>query len=344
MKRITQTTIFFLTIFALVLGVGAQERKKLSAEESGKYVVSAKAGIVSIVDGDVMVKSGKEDWRPLLEGDELKPADIIKTGADGRIEILLNPGSYLRMAENSQLNFKTLTSFNLQMRLANGTAILEASAVDTAIKFATPQYEFKITRAGLYRFTADASGHSALLIRKGKVTVAGADVKDGKKVIVASNAPPAIQAFDKKAEDSFDTWSKTRAKTILAANKQLSDKRMRASLLSSASYRGLWVYDPWARLYTFLPGSWGFNSPYGGGYSRCNPYWYNNPTYNWGGNGGWGNGSGTGNGSGIGSGSGTGSGGATGGGTGSSVGRTIDNIPVSGSRSVGRISNKNIDN
>src|SRR4029079_15405456 len=101
---------------------------------TGRYVVSAKAGIVSIIDGEVSVKSDKGDWRPLLEGDEVKPADLVKTGVTSRIEILLNPGTYLRIAENSQLNFKAVTSVNLQMRLMSGAAILEAGVIDTAIK------------------------------------------------------------------------------------------------------------------------------------------------------------------------------------------------------------------
>ena len=344
MKRITQVTIMLVTILACVLTAGAQERKKLSADEMGKYVVSAKAGIVSIIDGDVSIKSGKTDWRPLLEGDELKPADVIKTGATGRVEILLNPGTYLRIAENSQFDFQTITSVNLQMKLQSGAAILEAGVIETPIRFATPQYEFKIIRSGLYRFSSNVSGQSALFVRKGKMNVAGVDVKDGKKVVVTDNVPPAIEAFDKKSEDDFDIWSKGRAKTIIAANKQLSDKRMRASLVSSI-YNGLWVYDPWARIYTFLPGTLGFSSPYGGGYSRCNPYWYNNPTYGWGGGQTWGGGSGTS----AGSGGGRGSGGSTGGGTTGSgagnlggSGRTNDGIPVSGGR-PGRISSKDID-
>lgn len=322
MRRITQTTIMLVTILACVLTAGAQERKELSADEMGKYVVSAKAGIVSIIDGDVSIKSDKSDWRPLLEGDELKPADVIKTGVSGRVEILLNPGTYLRIAENSQYDFQTITSLNLQMKLLSGAAIVEAGVIETPIKFATPQYEFTITRSGLYRFSSNSSGQSALFVRKGKVNVAGVDVKDGKKVLVTDNAPPAVEAFDKKAEDDFDTWSKGRAKTIIAANKQLSDKRMRASLVSSI-YNGLWVYDPWSRIYTFLPGTWGFNSPYGGGYSRCNPYWYNNPSYGWGGY----NGN---NGGGIGSGTSAGNGGGTG--SGSSTGRNkpINNDNIDG--------------
>jgi hypothetical protein len=338
-----------MTSLACVLTAVAQERKKLSADEMGKYVVSAKAGIVSIIDGDVSIKRDKSDWRPLLEGDELKPADVIKTGATGRVEILLNPGTYLRIAENSQFDFQTITSLNLQMKLLNGAAILEAGVIETPIRFATPQYEFTITRPGLFRFSSDASSQSALFVRKGKVKVAGVDVKEGKKVVVTDNTPPDVEAFDKKAEDDFDTWSKGRAKTIIAANKQLSDKRMRASLVSS-SYNDLWVYDPWARIYTFLPGTLGFSSPYGGGYSRCNPYWYNNPSYGWGGYHG-NNGGGTGSGTSAGNGGGT----ASGSPTGRSKPISNDNIdgggrPVrpsgnaeGGSRRAGGINRKNID-
>jgi hypothetical protein len=305
--RLSKITLLIMAILLSAIAVAADKKKAASSEDQSLYVVSAKSGVVSIIDGEVTFKRGTSVWESLLEGDELKAGDVIKTGATGRVEILLNPGTYLRIAENSEFAFPDLASFKLKLSLLKGTAILEASVIDVSIKFTTPQYMFTITRDGLYRFNATDDGKSEVMVRKGRIIVAGAEIKEGKKVVI-ENGPPAILPFDKKVVDNFDTWSKTRAQTIIATNKQLSNSRMKNSLVAGFS-RGAWVYDPWARSYTFLPGWGGFSSPYGFSYRTCNPYWYNNNPYgNSNGSNSWGNGSGNGSGSGSGVGSGGGSG------------------------------------
>jgi uncharacterized membrane protein YgcG len=298
-------SLLIFTILLPVIAVSADDKKSKSNPNESLYVVSARSGVVSIIDGDVTFKRGKSDWEPLIEGDELRSGDVVRTAETGRVEILLNPGTYLRVAENSEFAFPDLATFRLTLSLLKGAAILEASVIDVSIKFTTPEYMFTITRDGLYRFNTTADGRSEMMIRKGRVTVAGAEIKEGKKVVI-EHAPPAIQAFDKKAEDDFDVWSKSRAKTIIASNKQLSNRRMKNSL-GTGFMGNSWIYDPWSRSYTFLPGWGGFSSPYGFSYSNCNPYWYYS--------GGWGNGNGNGWGNGN-------SGGGFGSGGGSSSGST----------------------
>jgi hypothetical protein len=293
--RYMKINLLLVVILLSAMSVMADKKQKNSSEDDQSlYIVSAKSGVISIIDGDVKLKRGTSDWEALLEGDELKAGDVIKTGTTGRVEVLLNPGTYLRIAENSEFAFPDVSNFKLKLSLLQGIAILESSVIDVSIKFTTPQYMFTITQNGLYRFSATPDGRSEMLIRKGRITVAGAELKEGKKVVV-ENGPPQILSFDKKAEDDFEIWSKTRAKTIIAANKQLSNSRVKNSMIGGF-YSGAWVYDPFARAYTFLPGWGGLSSPYGFGYSRCNPYWYgysngNNGNNNWGnGNGnGWGN-------------------------------------------------------
>ena len=93
---------------------------------------------------------------------------------------------------------------------------------------------------------------------------------------------PLVSKFDKKIETNFDLWSEGRAKTLLAANRRLSNNRLK-TLLNGFSVSSMWLYDRGLGYCTFLPGWGGFSSPYGGGYSRCNPYgyWYPwSPGYN----------------------------------------------------------------
>jgi len=293
-----------VALLAVALSAFGQDRKPLAPDEQSQYLVSAKAGAVNIVDGDASFKRGKSDWDILIAGDELRAGDAVRTGTDGRVEVLLSPGSFLRLSGDSEFLFSSTSVYNLKLKVVKGSVIVEASAVESAITVNAGKSQFFIVQNGIYRFTAQADGGAVAMVRKGRLRVADNIVKDGKKIVVVAGGTPVITSFDKKAQDEFDAWSKDRAKTLIAANRKLSERAIRRSL----SFNGggnLWLYDPFFRTYTFLPYGYGYNSPYGGGYRTCNPYnpWRNNYP---------GNGTiGSGNGYGGGSGGGSGSGGST---------------------------------
>jgi hypothetical protein len=116
-----------------------------------------------------------------------------------------------------------------------------------------------------------------MVYKDGAVTsVTGLVVKSKNKIVV-EGVSPLTASLDKKDEDTFDDWSKDRAKTLVAANQKLSNRALNRSLLSAWG-NSFWVYNPFLNGYTYLPGWYGFSSPYGFGYSTfCNPYyrrWY----------------------------------------------------------------------
>ena len=269
--RITRVIVSLVALLVAAASAFAQDRKPLSPEDENQYVISAKAGGVNIVEGSASFKRGKSDWDILIAGDELRPGDSVKTDADGRVEILLSPGSFLRLAENSEFIFSSTSIYNLKLKIVKGSAIVEASAVDSSLEVTAGQSQFQIMQNGIYRFSVDADGKAEALVRKGRVLFADGVVKDGKKIVIASGAKPLIAEFDKKTQDSFDMWSKGRAETLIAANRKLSERAMKRSL-SARVASNLWLYDPFFGAFTFLPYGSGFNSPYGYGYRRSNPY------------------------------------------------------------------------
>ena len=308
--------VYALTTISLIAASAqAQGRKSISNDEQSQYVVSAKAGVVNIVEGDVSFeRGGKVDM--LLTSDVLRAGDVVRTGRDGRAEILLNPGSYLRLSADSEFTFSDTRLHMLGLKIMKGSAIVEASMIVEAITVVTPQGEFPIVDGGLYRFNVGADGGSEVIARKGKVQAGRVTVKEGKKAVIGAGAP-VVTSFDKKSEDEFDAWSKERAKIIVAANNKLSNRALRRN--SSLSLSGnSWVFNPFVGTYTYLPGYWGIYSPYGYGYNTCNPHSRWNPCpqgdcRGYGGRGGSTGGSGS-------SGSGSSSGGTVGGGAGNSSG------------------------
>ena len=274
---------FSAALFLPVVLIGggstlAQDRKPLSPDEQNRYVVSAKAGVINLVDGEVTVAAG-ESGSPVSDavaGLELSQGDVLTSGKIGRAEILLNPGCYLRAGEETQLVFMFGEKLATEgVKLSRGSVILEASVLDEPMLIVTPSGNFRIIKTGLYRFNV-AAGRSEVLVRKGRVLAGNTVVKEGKKGILEGGAP-VVAALDKKATDSFDGWSKDRAKTLIAANQRLSNKEMKRSLGSAFVGYNVWIYDSQCGCHTFLPYTGGFYSPYGWSYSRCNPFWYLDP-------------------------------------------------------------------
>src|SRR2546429_9306968 len=74
-----------------------------SAQNREKFVISARAGGVNAVTGRAtMHPHGNSEWRQLTIKEDLETGDVVRTGLDGRVEMLLNPGSYMRLGENSE--------------------------------------------------------------------------------------------------------------------------------------------------------------------------------------------------------------------------------------------------
>lgn len=261
------------------------------AQNRERFGISAKAGGVNAVVGRVMVSRKDQQPQLLSSTDDLAAGDIVTTGAAANVEVLLNPGSYLRLGENSEFQLKDTALDNLGLKLSKGIAILEVTGAENLrfeIPVETPQATFTILRSGLYRINVQP-GSVELAVRKGRASfgpTGEALVKGGKKVTIANDVP-TLAKIDKN-KDTFDLWSKQRAELLARANERLSNRVLNGYLASfqdaglGLSRWGLWTFSPRMRCYTFLPFYWGWSSPYG--------HYYGNyfDVYYWRG-GGWGN-------------------------------------------------------
>ncbi|HLL74207.1 MAG TPA: FecR family protein [Pyrinomonadaceae bacterium] len=246
-------------------------------------VISAKAGGVNHVAGDVTFKrAGATEWKRLTTSDDLKSGDAVRTGADGRAEILLNPGSYLRLGHNTEFVFAETKLDKLRLRLSSGSAVVEAtgfSDIDVLVTVETPVALVEILRSGLYRFDASRAGATEVFVHSGRASVRGVLVKGGRFVHVTAGAgTPVATKFDKKLQrDALDLWSRERAKELARINDRLQ-RRSVNTLMAHARFDnlfygtgryghlGVWLWSPFAGCYTFLPFAYGWPSPYGFSY------------------------------------------------------------------------------
>src|SRR5215212_6972745 len=203
------------------------------AQNREKFVISAKAGGINAITGQADVHPrGESDWQQLSITDDLDAGDRVRTANDGRVEILLNPGSYLRVGGDSEVELSNNSLANLELRLLRGTAIVEATGadgVDLNINISTPHTKLAIVRHGLYRLNVVPGNTTELIVRKGRVILSDSHtkVKGGNKVVFsASNVSVAkLTKEEKKARENedVDVWSKERAQTLAKANRRISN-------------------------------------------------------------------------------------------------------------------------
>ena len=279
MKRASNSLALAIVTVALIASAAVISK----GQNREKFGISAKAGGVNAISGRAEVRSKQgADWQLLSITDDLKSGDVVKTGSDGRVEMLLNPGSYLRVAENSEFELTDGSLDSLEVRLSKGTAIIEATGEDGTellINISTPHARMAIVRSGLYRLNVVPGDATELIVRKGRVLLDNSQtkVKGGNKVVFTGNGSSVakLQKSDKKRDDLED-WSKHRAETLAQANRRIPSREANLFLASSFDYWsyssfarsfGVWFYNPAYRCFTFLPFRFGWGSPYGGAYS-----------------------------------------------------------------------------
>ncbi len=274
-----------LTVLAATIGFSQTDRELAAAAAGDKYVISAKAGAVNFVEGSVGIvrKEGRSGL--LLKRDEVQVGDRVSTGADGKAEILLNPGSYLRLGPNSSFEFATTSLDDLRIRLDSGSAIFEVFAANEfRVTVNTPRAKMNLLETGVYRIDVSGNGVAKIEVWEGRAQLGDSTagiVKKGRETTITSGV--ASQAkFDRGERDAFEQWSRDRAKELAKNVANLKNRGMRNALMASKlggrwglfNSFGLWVYDASFGSFCFLPFGRGWGSPYGWGFG--NSIWYYN--------------------------------------------------------------------
>lgn len=278
----TRNRISLLTLASFLLALG------LGATANAQYLISTKAGFVNRVEGKVhILRADSEDGekgRASL-GTQMRDGDRLSTTAKSFAETLLNPGSYLRLNENTEIRAASIDFNSVRFEVIKGSVIAEIGEIskNTPIEIVTPNGALTIAKPGLHRIDVKESV-TLVAVRQGEINLgtredlaANKSIKIGHGKVATLNGSGQlgksdIAKLDKDAVDKFDTWSFNRAQTLTAAN--ISSLRRSRTL---TAFTGGWYYDPFFNCYTFMPFGSAFWSPYGFGffnnYRNCT--WYN---------------------------------------------------------------------
>jgi hypothetical protein len=220
-------------------------------------------GTINYIEGQVSV-----DAQPLgaRAGATLAPGQTLATGPNGFAEVLLTPGAFLRIGNNSQLQFVTAGLANTQAQLDRGDAIVEVDQLikGTNLSVAINRATAQIEKTGLYDFDAN---QQAVKVLDGKARVSEANwsksIGKGDEVLLAG-ANLKKTGFDSngvKTEPLY-VWSEARSRDESQANVALAQ--------NVAAYGGWygpgWYWDPYWSFYAYLPADGFLYSPFGWGF------------------------------------------------------------------------------
>ena len=239
---------------------------------------SARPGTINYVEGQATL-NGQVLTSQTNGETVVAPGQSIST-TNGKVELLLTPGVFLRLDANSSVTMVSPDLTKTEVQLDRGRASLEVDLLypqnDLLIDLGPAQT--KILKNGLYEFDATAAN---MRVFDGEASVSTAQtakkwttVKSHHELALTGDAAKSKDFNPEVAanQDPLYNWSKLRADYLGQANLALAEQ-----YAGSQSFYPGWNWDPGVYSYTWLPGdglSWspfgyGFYSPwylFGGGY------------------------------------------------------------------------------
>ncbi len=217
-----------------------------------QYMVSAKAGLVNYVDGQVNVRLHEQ----------ITAGAPIETGLQSHVELLLNPGSFLRIGEDSQVVLDSVELSNIAVRIVKGAALIEASDIDKQIpiRVTTGNLQVLIVSPGTYRFSDGTA-----LVLEGKLCTAdkSTSIKKGHQITSFGDSY-TVSNIVARPTGELDLWSSQRSAALAKANALAYHDRYSGNAYSFWYYpyypywnvyssRSAWIYSPFLTGFTFIP-------------------------------------------------------------------------------------------
>ena len=250
---------------------------------------------------------------PISEGDRISTTD-------GRAEIYMGIGAYLRLDKGTKMDFQSLPRRNselTQLHLWAGHTYLSVQRLEKekAFEIRTADVSIYILDHGLYRIDVRENRETEIFVFRGMAEAAGEGgsvlLRSGERLeAIQGYLPSSATSFTATAVDSFDRWSENREGLLghRLARRYMPEELMdfeyelasqgRWSYMTPYGYvwipsgigrswrpywNGRWIWSPRAG-WTWLPyESWGWvTCHYGRWHWHPDSGWYWIPTSHWG--------------------------------------------------------------
>ncbi len=240
---------------------------------------SAVPGTLNYVEGQASIDNQPLDQKSVGKS-ALEAGQSLNTES-GKVEILLTPGVFLRVGNNSSVTMVAAGLTNTEVRLTEGHAIVEVDDLykQNDLRVIEGDTVARMVKPGLYDF--NLRNHE-LRVFDGQAMVQDGDkqvkVKGGHELDTAATAQVKELGFKKKEYETGDlyNWSSLRSSYLAEANVDEANT-LAAEDWGSGGFWGPgwglgwggwggWGWDPWFSAYTFMPWGGTFFSPYGWGF------------------------------------------------------------------------------
>jgi hypothetical protein len=255
MPRLKAITLFSLATILFVPAAFAQNTN------------NARPGTVNYVEGQATL-NGHTLTSQSAQGAEVAPGQTIST-TNGKVELLLTPGVFLRLGDNSAVTMVSPDLTKTEVQLDRGRAEVEVDLLYKQNDLLVDQgpAQTKLLKNGLYEFDAAAGN---MRVFDGEAAVSPAQnttkwitVKDHHQLDINGERakPQDFNSQQAANQDPLYNWSKLRADYLGQANLNLAEQYAG----NPAFYPG-WYSAPGLYGYTWLPGDGLFFSPFGYGF------------------------------------------------------------------------------
>jgi hypothetical protein len=237
-------------------------------------------GSINYVEGQVRLDGQMLGPNGSGSQSAVNPGQVLET-QQGRAEVLLTPGVFLRLGDNTAIRLDSPALTNTRVAVLRGEAMVEVDELykENNLQIQADGATATLVKKGVYGFTANPA---KIEVFDGEAQVNTGDrhktVKQGHEALMNGGLLQEAK-FNRDMHDDLYMWSNLR-----------SEYMSEASVASARSYIGNtggwygggWYWNPWFSAYSFIPGDgflyspfgWGFFSPgfvgyapfYGGGY------------------------------------------------------------------------------
>jgi hypothetical protein len=235
-------------------------------------------GTLNYLEGQATI-DGKLLSSASIGGEVVGAGQVLNT-QNGKVEMLLTPGVFLRLGENSEVRMISSGLAEMEVGLDRGQATVEADywVKDNRLRIDENGARTDILKKGLYLLGAE---QPYVQVLEGKAEVSANDqhvsVGKNREASVDPSGKLKTQDFNSKAvqEGTLLRWSRLRSEYEAQANFDAA----RTVIVDNRWYGPGWYWGPSFGYWSFLPGEgilyspfgWGFYSPF---YVYGGPYFY----------------------------------------------------------------------
>ena len=287
MNRILKTVA--LLGMALV-SVPALYAQQIASQNAGQNAEPARPGSINYVEGSAFLDGRAINPRD-VGGLEVDAGQVLST-SQGKAEMLLTPGVYLRLDDSSAVKMISPDLAQTQVEITKGKAGVEVDEIfkQNNIQVAVDNVSTELLKDGYYEFNADNGtamvyrGEAAVMLGDGRTRELKnhheftlSEVGDGGRPL---NREKPVSFDASTMQDELYNWSSLRSEYLAEANNQIAGEYF------GAGFNPGWYWDPYGWDYTFI-GYDPFFSPFGWGFYPFGWYGWGGG-YAWGGYGGYG--------------------------------------------------------